>query len=139
MDMARQGMELLALEQAPPHPAPERGIGEIVEDEDRFIEAPQLAHGPVEMVARATGQQALEGDGRCRVAGRKRGEELAHPIPVSRDPVEMQGPLAGAQERGEGTIVPLRIKPVEPLPVEPTDARTEALPKHGESRKIQLQ
>src|SRR5215467_972581 len=99
MDMARQGMELFPLEQAAPHPAPERWISEIVEDEDRLIEAPQLAHGPVEMVARATGQQALEGDGCCRMAGCKGGEKLAHPIPVRRDPVEMQGPLAVAEER----------------------------------------
>jgi hypothetical protein len=50
----------------------------------------------------------------------------------------MQSPLAVAEERGEGPIVPVRINPVDPLPVEPTDARTEALPKHGEGRKIQL-
>src|SRR5262249_10191901 len=136
MDMARQGMELFPLQQPPPHPAPERWIGEIVEDEDRLIEAPQLAYGPVEMVARPTGQQALEGNGRRRVTGRKGGEELSHLIPVGRDPVEMQSPFAGAQECGEGTIVPVGIQPVDPLPVEPPDARTEALAKHRESRKI---
>src|SRR4029450_5339416 len=90
------------------------------------------------MSPRATGEQALEGDGRRRVAGRKGGEELAHPIPVGRNPVEMQSPLAGAKERGEGAIIPLGLNPVDPLPVEPTDAWTEAFPKHRKGRKMQL-
>jgi len=40
MDMTRQGVEWLSLEQAPPHAAPECRISEIVENADRLIEAP---------------------------------------------------------------------------------------------------
>src|SRR5215470_16960922 len=115
MDMPRQGVELLTLEQAPPHPASERGIGEIVEDEDGLIETPQFAYGPVEVVARATGQQALEGHGGCRMAGRKGGEELAHAIPMGGDPVEMERPLPVAEQRGKGAIILGGIKTVNPL------------------------
>src|SRR5258706_14575424 len=115
MDVPRQGIELLALEQTPPHPAPQCGIGEIVEDEDGLIEAPQLAYGPVEVVARAVSQQALEGDGGGRVASRKGGEELAHAIPVGRDPVKMERPLPVAEGRSERAIILGGIKAGDPL------------------------
>src|SRR5207245_6228215 len=107
-------------------------------DEDGLIEAPQLAYGPVEVVTRAIGQQALKGDGGGRVAGRKGGEELAHAIPVGRDPVKMERPLPVAEERREGAIILGGIKAVDPLAVEAPDARTKALPKHGEGGKVQL-
>jgi len=137
MALARQGREGLPLEQAPPPPAPACRIRERVEDEDRLLEASQRAPGPGDMVTRATGPQALEGDGRRRVAGRQGGEARAHPLPVGRHPVERQSPLAGVKERREGAIIPLGSKPVAPLPVEPTEAWTAAFPKHRKRRNMQ--
>ena len=62
VDLPRQGMELLAFEQTASNAPPERGIGQIVEDEQRFLHASQLPHGPVKVIARAAGEQALERD-----------------------------------------------------------------------------
>src|SRR5262245_57257632 len=97
-------MQLLAFEQSLTDPTAEGRVRQVVKDEDRLIEAPQLTHGPIKMVARATGQQAFEGHRRGGLACGKGGEELAHAVPMGGDPVEMNGPLWWADKRGEGAI-----------------------------------
>src|SRR5215475_12186449 len=108
-------MQLFAFEQSPTHPPAEGRVREIVEDADRLEHAPELAHGPVEVVPRSTGQQAFEGHRRGRLARRKGGEELAHAVPVSGNPVEMNAPLVVADNSRERAIRLLRIDPVNPL------------------------
>src|SRR5215510_9775110 len=131
-------MQLFAFEQSPTYPPAEGGVREIVEDEDGLKHAPEFTHRTVKVVPRPTGQQAFEGDGGRRVARRKGGEKLAHAVPVGSDPVEMNRPLFLADKGGEGAIRPLGINAVNPLVMEPSDARTKPLPKHGEGRKVQF-
>jgi hypothetical protein len=89
MNLPSEGMQLLPFEGAAPHAPPERGIRQILEREESFIHPPELAYRPVDVIARSTGEQALEGDRRRGTPGREGGEELAQPVPLGGDPIQM--------------------------------------------------
>src|SRR5438105_14612182 len=107
-------MELFAFQQPSTHPAAEGRVRQVVQDKDRLKKAPEFAHRPVKMVPRATGPQPFEGHRRGRLACGKGGEELAHAVPVRRDPVEMQGARGLTDEGGEWSIRLLGIDTVNP-------------------------
>src|SRR5438128_801502 len=131
-------MELFAFQQPSTDPAAEGRVRQVVQDKDRLKKAPEFAHRPVKMVPWATGQQPFEGDRRGRLTRRKGGEELAHAVPVRRDPVEMQGALGLTDEGGEWSIRLLGIDTVNPLAMQPPDPRAKALAKHRKGCKVQF-
>jgi hypothetical protein len=107
--LPREGMELFALEEPAPHLPLKCGVGQIIENQEGVVDPPELTDGSVEVVVRATGEQALVADRGSRMTGGKGGEKLAHPVPVGDDPVQVKGPLLVADDQGQRPIVPVGI------------------------------
>src|SRR5262245_45455622 len=72
------------------------------------------------------------------MAGGKGGKELAHLIPVRRDPVQMNGALLPTDDGREWPIIFVGINAIDPLPMQTADAGTKPFAKHREGGKIQF-
>lgn len=72
------------------------------------------------------------------MSGREDGRELAHPIPLLGDEMEVNGPVPALGNRFQDAMVARGVGAASALAVEAPDARTEAHRNHGEHSKFDL-
>ena len=66
----------------------------------------------------------------------KGGEELCDVVPLGADPVDTDRPIRPGDHGRECFVVSFLVDSIDPLVVEPPNARAETLPEHGESSEV---
>ena len=125
VDGPRQGVELLDLEQAPPHLRPQLRLGHVLQHEFGLQRPAQLPVGGVEAVRGLEAVEPLQGARRRGVPGGERRVELADAVPLLGDEAEVHRAPAALEDRFEDAVVAARVGAVDPLAVEAADARAE--------------
>ena len=128
VDGPRQGVELLDLEQAPPHLRPQLRLGHVLQHELGLQRPAELPVGGVEAVRRLETVEPLQGGRRRSVAGGERRVELADAVPLLGDEAEVHCWPGALEDRLEDAVVAALVGAVDALAVQPAWAGTACRP-----------
>ena len=134
----RQSVELLHLEQAPPHLRPQLRLRHVLQHEFGLQRPAELPVGGVEAVRGLEAVEPLQGGRRGGVAGGERRVELADAVPLLDDEAEVHRPSAALEDRLEDAVVTGRVGAVDPLAVQAADARAEPHADHQKPKAAKL-
>ena len=109
IDGAGQGVELLDLEQTPPHLGPQLRLGHVLQHEFGLQRATELPVGGVEAVRCLEAVEPLQRGGRGGVPGGERRVELADAVPLLGDEAEVYRPPSTLEDRLEDAVVACRV------------------------------
>ena len=132
VDGLRKGMPLLALVEPGLAAAPERGIFQPIEHEERSLDLSDLLQGNVHLVLAFVGSEFSQHDRRRSVTGLKRCHQTRDVVPMLADYI---GTNTLAEKRRDRRIVRRRCDRDQPSIRKVAQSRTEAEPKHGAERK----
>ena len=129
-------MELLDLEQPPPHLGAQLRLGHLLQHEFGLQRAAELAVGGIEAVRRLEAVEPLQGGGCGGVPGGERRVELVDAVPLLGDEADVHRPPAALQDRLEDAVVAGRVGAIDPLAVQAANTRAEAHADHREAAKL---